>query len=80
MNVVTIVEKFGADEWLEREWELPPDVVEQLRGQVDLTPEGWIRHVWPITAEIAAVVQPWVDERIDLASASWYVSSVQDTA
>jgi hypothetical protein len=75
--VVNMVEKFGADELLEREWDLPAEVVEPFRGQVDMTPDGWIMHMWRMTAEIADIVQPWVDEPIDVESGSWYVSSAQ---
>ncbi|WIX83059.1 hypothetical protein QRX50_21015 [Amycolatopsis carbonis] len=77
MLVVNMVEKFGADEFLEREWTLPAEVAEPLRGQVDMTPEGWIMNEWPMTAAIAAIVQPWVDELIDAESGSWFVSSAQ---
>ncbi|MEV4601309.1 hypothetical protein AB0K15_28395 [Amycolatopsis sp. NPDC049253] len=77
MCVVNLVEKFGADEFLEREWTLPAEVVEPLRGQVDMTPEGWIMNEWPMTAAIAAIVQPWVGEPIDVESGSWFVASAQ---
>ncbi|QRP46457.1 hypothetical protein [Amycolatopsis sp. FDAARGOS 1241] len=80
MLVVNMVEKFGAGEFLERSWDLPPEVIEPLRGQVEMTPEGWIMNVWPMTAEIAAIVQPWVDEPVDVESGSWFISSAQVAA
>ncbi|MFI7079706.1 hypothetical protein ACIBO1_20610 [Micromonospora sp. NPDC049903] len=76
MLVVNLVEKFGADDLLERSWGLPPDVVEPLRAHVDMTPDGWIMNVWPMTSHIAVVTQPWVDEPIDVGSGAWFVSSV----
>ena len=55
MVVVNLVEKFGADGFLERSWDLPPDVVEPLRAQVNVTLEGWIVDVWPMTPDVAAL-------------------------
>ncbi|MEU4672534.1 hypothetical protein AB0F91_32290 [Amycolatopsis sp. NPDC023774] len=77
MLVVNMVERFGADEFLDRSWDLPPEVIEPLRGQVEVTPEGWIVDMWRMTAQIAAIVQPWVDEPIDVESDSWFISSEQ---
>ncbi|MFF4893551.1 hypothetical protein [Micromonospora chersina] len=75
MVVANMVEKFGADGFLERSWDLPSDVVGPLRAHVDVTPEGWVVDMWPMTAEIAAIVQPWVDEPIVVGSDTWFVSS-----
>ncbi|MFI7431604.1 hypothetical protein ACIBPB_31955 [Micromonospora sp. NPDC049836] len=80
MVVVNMVEKFGADGFLERSWGLPSDVVGPLRAHVDVTPEGWVMDMWPMTAEIAAIVQPWVDEPIVVGSDTWFVSSRQVAA
>ncbi len=77
MHAVNVVEKFGADGFLERSWVLPPDVVVPLRAHVGMTEEGWIMDEWPVTAEIAAIVQPWVDETIDVASGAWNIGSEQ---
>ncbi|MER7333664.1 MULTISPECIES: hypothetical protein [unclassified Micromonospora] len=57
MVVVNMVEKFGADGFLERSWDLPSDVVGPLRATVDVRPEGWVMDMWPMTAEIAAIVR-----------------------
>jgi hypothetical protein len=32
---------------------------------------------WSVTAEIASVVQPWVDEPIDVSSDAWSIGSEQ---
>ncbi|MEU5564808.1 hypothetical protein [Micromonospora musae] len=77
MVVLNTVEKFGADDFLERSWDLPSEVIEPLRAQVEVTPDGWVVDVWPMTAQLAAIVQPWVDEPIDVDSGSWFVSSAQ---
>ncbi|MEW2386704.1 hypothetical protein AB0873_32520 [Micromonospora sp. NPDC047707] len=77
MVVVNMVEKFGADGLLERSWDLPPEVVGPLRAHVDVTPEGWVMDMWPLTVEIAVIVQPWIDEPIDVGSNAWFVSSGQ---
>ncbi|QSB14604.1 hypothetical protein JQS43_24565 [Natronosporangium hydrolyticum] len=75
--VVILVEKFGSDGFLERSWDLPPDVVGPLRAHVNVTPEGWIVDVWPVTTDVAAVLQPWIDEPIDVRSGALFVSSAQ---
>ncbi|MEU7801082.1 hypothetical protein AB0B10_17600 [Micromonospora arborensis] len=80
MVVVNLVEKFGVDDVLERSWELPAEVIEPLRAHVEVTPGGWVVDVWPVTAQLAAIVQPWVDEPIDVDPDSWFVSSAQATA
>ncbi|MEV4390345.1 hypothetical protein AB0J68_32340 [Micromonospora sp. NPDC049580] len=77
MVVVNMVEKFGMDDLLERAWDLPSEVIEPLRAHVEVTPDGCVVDVWLMTAEIAAIVQPWVDEPIDVESGSWFVSSAQ---
>lgn len=77
VNVVNVIEKFGADSTLERSWRLPPDVVEPLRQHVTVTPEGWVLDMWRVTPEIAAIVQPWVDEPINASSGAWLISSEQ---
>jgi hypothetical protein len=78
--VVNLVEKFGVDGLLECSWDLPPDVVGPLRAHVNVTPEGWIVDVWPMTSDVAAIVQPWIDEPIDVRSGVWFVSSGQVAA
>ncbi|MEU5784616.1 hypothetical protein [Micromonospora lupini] len=75
MNVVNVVSKFGGDACLERRWVLPPEVIEPLASHVEMTGEGWIVDEWPVTRGIAAIVQPWVDQVIDLASGAWFVGS-----
>jgi hypothetical protein len=35
----------------------------------------WIVGEWPLTEELAAAVQPWVDQPIDVASGNWFVSA-----
>ncbi|MGW3889922.1 hypothetical protein ACWD69_14640 [Micromonospora chokoriensis] len=75
--VVNLVEKFGADGFLENSWVLPPAVVEPLRAHVDVTPQGWVVDAWPMTSDVAVIVQPWVDEPVDVGSDAWFVSSVQ---
>ncbi|MEU8216680.1 hypothetical protein AB0C47_13015 [Micromonospora taraxaci] len=77
MVVVNMVEKFGVGDVLERSWELPSEVVELLRAHVEVTPDGWVVDVWPMTTQLAVIVQPWVDEPIDVESGSWFVSSAQ---
>ncbi|MGC5311376.1 hypothetical protein [Micromonospora zamorensis] len=77
MVVVNMVEKFGPDGVLERSWVLPPEVIEPLRAQVEVTLEGWIVDAWPMAAPLAAIVQPWVDEPVDVESGSWFVGSAQ---
>lgn len=42
-----------------------------------MSDEGWVVDVWLITEQVAAIVQPYVDEPIDAASEQWYVSSEQ---
>ncbi|WFE49149.1 hypothetical protein O7617_01920 [Micromonospora sp. WMMD1155] len=79
MLVVNVVEEFGAHNSLESSWVLPPDVVEPLRAHVDVTPQGWVVDVWPVTSDVAAIVQPWVDKPIDVGSGGWFVSSVRTT-
>ena len=56
------------------------EVIEPLRAHVEMTPDGWVVDVWPMTAQLAAIVQPWVDEPIDVESGSWFVSSAQVAA
>ena len=81
MVLVNVVEKFGSDGFLERSWDLPSEVIEPLRMHVEVTPDGWIVNVWPMTAQLAAIVQPWVDEPIDVESmGSWSISSAQVAA
>lgn len=75
--VVILVEKFGSDGFLENSWVLPPDDVKPLSAHVNLTPEGWIVDVWPATTDVAAVLQPWIDEPIDVRPGAWFVSSAQ---
>ncbi|MEV2238409.1 hypothetical protein [Micromonospora sp. NPDC049891] len=77
MHAVNVVGRFNADSILERSWVLPQDVVPPLRAHVKMTEEGWIMYEWPVTAEIAAIVQPWIDETIDAASDAWYIGSEQ---
>ncbi|WP_433528920.1 hypothetical protein ACQPYA_21645 [Micromonospora sp. CA-263727] len=77
MVVVNTVEKFGVDDFLERSWDLPSEVTELLRAHVEVTPDGWVVDVWPMTAQLAVIVQPWVDEPIGVESGSWFVSSAQ---
>ncbi|MET7375473.1 hypothetical protein [Micromonospora arida] len=74
---MNLVEKFDADGFLESSWVLPPDAVEPLRAHVDVTPHGWVVDVWPVTSDVAAIVQRWVDEPIDVRSGAWFVSSAQ---
>ncbi|MGC4875860.1 hypothetical protein ACLQ26_06225 [Micromonospora sp. DT43] len=80
MVVVNVVEKFGADDVLERSWDLPSDVIERLRAHVAMTPDGWVVDTWSMTAQLAAIVQPWVGEPIDVESGSWFLSSAQVAA
>ncbi|WP_074316177.1 hypothetical protein [Micromonospora cremea] len=75
MNVANVVQKFGTDDFLERSWELPPEVIEPLRDHVKVGDDGWIIDSWPMTEQIAAIVQPWVTEHIDVASGAWLVGS-----
>jgi hypothetical protein len=70
VNVVNVVDKYGADDRLERSWELPDTVISRLRGLVEVGAEGWIAGEWPF----AAVVQPFVDELVE-ANGSWFVGS-----
>jgi len=58
---------------------MPTNVIEHLRALVEMTPEGWVIDEWVITKQVAAIVQPWVDEPIDFASGAWLVGSVQAT-
>ncbi|MEV4823448.1 hypothetical protein [Micromonospora sp. NPDC049274] len=74
MNVVS---KFGVDACLERRWVLPLEVIEPLTPHVRMTGEGGIVDEWPVTHGIVAIVQPWVDQVIDVASGSWFVGSEQ---
>lgn len=74
---VNTVEKFGADDFLERSWDLPAEVGESLRSLVQMTPDGWIMDAWPMTPQLATIVQQWVDEPIDVGSGAWFVSSAQ---
>lgn len=78
VNVANVAQKFGTDDFLERSWELPSEVVEPLRQHVDVADDGWIINEWPMTEQIAAIVQPWVTERIDVASGAWFVGSWHD--
>ncbi|QOC89729.1 hypothetical protein [Micromonospora craniellae] len=80
MVVVNTVEKFGVDDFLVRSWDLPSEVTEPLRAHVEVTPDGWVVDVWPMTAQLAVIVQPWVDEPIGVESGSWFVSSAQVAA
>ncbi|WP_112624118.1 hypothetical protein [Micromonospora saelicesensis] len=80
MVVVNMVEKFDVDDVLERSWELPSEVIEPLRAHVEVAPGGWVVNVWPVTAQLAVIVQPWVDEPIDVEADSWFVSSARVTA
>ncbi|RKN23989.1 hypothetical protein D7147_02960 [Micromonospora musae] len=75
MNVVNVVQKFGADDFLERSWELPSEMIEPLREHVNVGEDGWIIDAWPMTKQIAAIVQPRVTEHIDVASGAWFVES-----
>ncbi|MEU1646426.1 hypothetical protein OG423_29305 [Micromonospora zamorensis] len=75
MNVVNVVQKFGMDDFLERSWELPSEVIEPLREHVNVGDDGWIIDAWPMTEQIAAIVQPWVTEEFDVASGAWFVES-----
>ncbi|WP_434739281.1 hypothetical protein [Micromonospora sp. SH-82] len=60
MVVVNTVEKFGVDDFLDRSWDLPSEVTEPLRAHVEVTPDGWVVDVWPMTAQLAVIVQPWL--------------------
>jgi hypothetical protein len=66
--VVNTAEKFGADDCLERSWDLPPEAYEPLRAHVEVTSDGWVVDVLPMTAQLAVTVQPWIDEPIDVGS------------
>lgn len=77
VQAVNVVEKFGLDGSLENRWVMPSEIAESLRSHVRMTSEGWVMEMWPITAEIAEVVQPWVDEPIDCRSGDWLISSEQ---
>lgn len=72
-----MVEEFGADDALERSWALPSEIIEPLRVHVEVTPDGWVVDMWPVTAQLAAIVQPWIDEPIDVESDSWFISSAE---
>ncbi|MGH3749852.1 MAG: hypothetical protein ACRDT8_20910 [Micromonosporaceae bacterium] len=74
---MNLVEKFGEDDFLERTWELPPALTPPLRDLVDVSDDGWIMDEWAVTDEIAAIVQPYLDEPIDVESGRWCVSSEQ---
>jgi len=75
---VNVVQKFGVNDFLERFWVLPPQVVEPLRACVEVTENGWVMNEWPMTEQIANIVQPWVDEPIDVETAVWFVGSWQE--
>lgn len=77
MKAVNVVEKFGPGSLLEKRWVMPAEVIGPLRAHVRMTPEGWVVDLWPVTAEIAAIVQPWVDEPIDPGSDAWLIGSEQ---
>jgi hypothetical protein len=77
MDAVNVVERFGADGYLERSWILPAKVASLLRDHVDMTDTGWIMYLWDVTPGIAVIVQPYVDEPIDPESGVWFVSSEQ---
>jgi len=77
VHAVNVVSKFGDDGYLERSWVLPLEVIEPLRSHVRMTSEGWIVDEWTVTDEIAAIVQPWVDQLIEVASDAWSVGSEQ---
>jgi hypothetical protein len=36
-------------------------------------------ELWPVTAEIAAIVRPWVSGPTDVGSDAWLISSGQAT-
>ncbi|MCZ7375605.1 hypothetical protein [Micromonospora sp. WMMC250] len=72
---MNVVEEFGADNSLEGSWVMPSDVVEPLRAHVDVTPQGWVVDTWPVTSDVAAIVQPWVDKPIDVRSGAWFIGS-----
>jgi len=75
-DVANVVEEFGEDGFLRRQWVLPPTAVASLRPHVEMDDdEVWIVGEWPLTEELAAVVQPWVDQPIDVASGNWFVSA-----
>ncbi|MCZ7435308.1 hypothetical protein O7598_02780 [Micromonospora sp. WMMC241] len=80
MSVTNIVEKFGTDGYLDRSWDLPAEVIEPLRAHVEVTPAGWVVNAWPMTAQLASIVQPWIDEPIDVLSSDWFVSSAQSAS
>ncbi len=68
--------KFGLDEHLEQSWTVPADVVAgPLRDYVRLAADGAIVDSWPMTDEIAAIVQAFVSEDIDVRSGNWFVES-----
>ncbi|SFN45889.1 MULTISPECIES: hypothetical protein [Actinomadura] len=69
-----IIQKFGSDGNLERTWVLPRAVDEPLRPHVMMSDDGNIMMGWVVTEEIAPILQPWVDEPIDLASGEWHIS------
>ncbi|SCE99390.1 hypothetical protein GA0070607_4113 [Micromonospora coriariae] len=77
VHAVNVVSKFGDDGYLEGSWVLPLEVIEPLRSHVRMTSEGWIVDEWAITDATAAIVQPWVDQAIDVASDAWWVGSEQ---
>lgn len=72
---MNVVDKFGDDDFLERTWALPPETTVPLRDLVDMTDDGWIVDVWPVTERIAELVQPYVDRPIDVRSGQWFVSA-----
>jgi hypothetical protein len=77
MQAVNIVEKVGPDGFVEKSWVMPSDIVKPLRAHVRMTPDGWVMDLWPVTEEIAAIVQPWVDEPIGPDLDAWIIGSEQ---
>lgn len=73
-GLVHVVERLGADGEVGGEWEIPHEVLERLGEAIEVI-DGVVHDSWPVTAEMVPVLQPYVDEPIDVHGA-WFVSTV----
>jgi len=69
--------KFGNDDSLQRSWPLLAATVMELRPFVEMTDNGWIMYEWPVTTEMLPIIQPCVDEPIQLGMNRWFIGSWQ---
>ncbi|MGX6608078.1 hypothetical protein ACWKSP_39055 [Micromonosporaceae bacterium Da 78-11] len=74
-DVVVLVRRYGPDDFLVGEWEVPHSVVFAIGELVRATEDGLIDGEWVITTEMVGAVQPFVPATIEPATKDWFIGT-----